>query len=222
MAEIKIIQEPDLQHPFIVVYKPSGLPSAPLVEGQESALTQAIERFPQIKNVSGKKKIEYGLIHRIDTATSGLLLIALTQEFYDFLQSEQKNGNFIKHYRALVEYEGEKIQKEFTVVSKFRSFGPGGKLVKPVFENATTVDKKKAGDKVYSTFVKIEGEKAFCTITEGYRHQVRAHLSYSGFPIKGDFLYNKNYKAGERLEFEAFKIEFKNPLTSRIETYEIQ
>ncbi len=221
MAKIKIIQKPDLEHDFLVVYKPSGLASAPLFEGEESALTQAIELFPQIKKVAGKKKIEYGLIHRIDTATSGLLLIALTQDFYDFLQEEQKKGNFIKHYRALVEYEGTET-KEFTVISKFRSYGPKGRLVKPVFEDGTTADKKKAGDKLYSTFIKIDGKKAFCKITEGYRHQVRAHLSYSGFPIKGDALYNKNYKDGQELEFEAFKIEFKNPSTGKTETYEIQ
>ena len=43
MAEIKIIQAPDIEHPFAVIYKPSGLASAPLFEGDESAVSKAME-----------------------------------------------------------------------------------------------------------------------------------------------------------------------------------
>jgi len=142
MAEIKIIQAPDIEHSFAVIYKPSGLASAPLFEGDESALSKAMEFFPEIKHVAGKKSIEYGLLHRIDTETSGLLLIASTQESYDFLCKEQKNGRFIKYYRAQVELNKNETQdcnfeKEFTVVSAFRPFGPKGRMVKPVFENSS-------------------------------------------------------------------------------------
>ena len=221
MAEIRVIQAPDAEHPFAVVYKPKGLPSAPLKEGEDSALSRVAEIFPQLKSVEGKKKVEYGLLHRIDTATSGLLLVASTQESYGFLSALQKEGKFVKYYRAEVDVpKGKKTEKELTLVSRFRPFGEKGRNVKPVFEDGSAADKKKCGNKVYSTYIKIEGNRAVCRITEGYRHQVRAHLAFCGFPICGDGLYNENARPGEELKFEAFRIEFVNPATGKLCFYE--
>ena len=211
MAEIKILHKHTESEPFLVLYKPAGLPSAPLKEGDESALTQAIALFPELKEVKGKKEVEYGLLHRIDTATEGILLIASTQTSFDDLSLQQKNGLFEKSYLAEVEYKGPDVKKSFTIVSKFRPFGEKGAMVKPVFEKGSTADLKKAGTKLYSTKITIKGRKADCSITEGYRHQVRAHLASAGFPIKGDKLYNPQYKEGQKLCFKAYRIKFTNP-----------
>ncbi|MCR4954647.1 MAG: RNA pseudouridine synthase, partial [Treponema sp.] len=87
--------------PFLIVNKPSGLPSAPLYSSDtKNALMMAAERFPEILKVKGKKEIEYGLLHRLDSVTSGLLLIATTQDFYDYMIEQQKEGNFAKYYTA--------------------------------------------------------------------------------------------------------------------------
>lgn len=218
--KIKVVFAPEEKKPFLVIYKPQGLASAPLKENDECALNQAIELFPSIKNVHGKKTVEYGLIHRIDTETEGLLLIALDQEFYDEIQKEQKNGQFIKYYRAKID-TNENISKEFTITSKFRTFGPKGKFVKCVFENGSTADKKKCSPKIYSTHIKINGKEAVCSIKEGFRHQVRVHLATSGFPIKGDKLYNPDAKENEKMQFCAFGIEFVNPLTNEKLSFQI-
>ena len=157
MEKIKILNNPDPLHPFLVVEKTSGLPSAPLFDGDFSALTLAEKEFPEIKNVHGKKEIESGLVHRIDTETSGLVLIALTQDFYDFMIQEQAENRFEKFYRAEVDFEpgiyeslagfpqppfsieeidlAVKTQKVLDVGSFFRKFGKGGKEVRPVLEN---------------------------------------------------------------------------------------
>jgi 23S rRNA pseudouridine1911/1915/1917 synthase len=214
MAEIKIISSPDEKNPFLIIYKPSGLPSAPLKEGDESALTQALKLFPEIKNVKGKKSVEYGLLHRIDTATRGLLFIACTQECFDNMELQQKEGKFIKYYRAGIENK-EGINKTFTLRSKFRTYGEKGREVRPVFENASAADLKKCGNKFYETEITIEGEIAFCKIREGFRHQVRAHLAFSGYPIKGDKIYNKNCGENDVFEFEAWGFEFNHPLTGK-------
>ena len=95
MKKIKIIHSPTAEKPFLIIDKPRGLPSAPLSESDcNNALAQAIEDFPEIKEVKGRKAIEYGLLHRLDTVTEGLLLIATTQECYDFLMEEQQAGRF--------------------------------------------------------------------------------------------------------------------------------
>mgnify|MGYP002859910844 CR=1 FL=1 len=109
--KIKIIHEPNVEEPFAVVFKPSGLASAPLKAGESSALTQTASMFPAVLNVDGKKSVEAGLVHRIDTATSGLLLVASSQEFYNHILACQQSGRFIKGYSALCDIEMTNAQK---------------------------------------------------------------------------------------------------------------
>lgn len=100
MSGVTIIHEPTAAEPFVVLSKPAGLASAPLVAGGESALTECARLFPAVLKVRGKKTVEGGLLHRIDTATSGLLLVATSQEFYDHIIAAQERGGFVKGYRA--------------------------------------------------------------------------------------------------------------------------
>ncbi|UTC49713.1 pseudouridine synthase [Treponema sp. OMZ 855] len=53
--------------------------------------------------VRGKKAIEAGLLHRLDTDTRGLVLFAKDQAVYDFLAARQEAGQIIKTYWAFVE-----------------------------------------------------------------------------------------------------------------------
>ena len=53
--------------------------------------------------VRGKKAIEAGLLHRLDTDTRGLVLFAKDQKVYDFLAARQEAGQMIKTYCAFVE-----------------------------------------------------------------------------------------------------------------------
>lgn len=53
--------------------------------------------------VRGKKAIEAGLLHRLDTDTRGLVLFARDQAVYDFLAARQEAGQIIKTYCAFVE-----------------------------------------------------------------------------------------------------------------------
>ena len=90
MQKIDIIHEPTNSEPFVIINKPSGMPSAPLeASDKNNALCYAAKCFPEILSVNGIKNIECGLLHWLDTVTSGLILIATTLEFYDFLQIEQ-------------------------------------------------------------------------------------------------------------------------------------
>lgn len=234
MREIEIIHAPEKNEPYIVLKKISGLPSAPLTEdGTFSALSKAAEIFPECLNVSGKKSVEHGLLHRLDTETSGLLLIASEQEFYDFMRNEQKKDRFIKTYKAFCDMDfgcAEKLggfpfqdissdffsfreEKSFEnknpcvlrVSSFFRNYGKGFKEVRPVTENSGKAALKKSGKKLYSTDVYVksaEGKTVSveCRISQGYRHQVRSHLSWIGLPVQNDRIYNPNEREKESLE----------------------
>ena len=229
MNKIKIIHAPDSQKPFVIIDKPAGLPSAPLNESnKENAFSQAAELFPQLLNVKGKKEIEHGLLHRLDTATAGFMIIAATQECYDFLQQEQKEGRIIKTYLAecgLLRNKGvvpELVEgQHIKLTSYFRPYGPGRKEVRPVFPDDSETALKKVEKKVlYTTNIKIikinkEENTALveCSITNGYRHQVRSHLSWAGLPIINDPVYNPatNKKSTEQMHFCASKIQFEYP-----------
>ena len=62
----------------------------------------AVERIQEAQ-VRGKKAIEAGLLHRLDTDTRGLVLFAKDQATYDFLAARQEAGQMIKTYCAFVE-----------------------------------------------------------------------------------------------------------------------
>ena len=226
--QIEILKEPTDVKPFLVIYKPKSLPSAPLTaDDNENALTQACAMYPQIKSVCGKKEIEYGLLHRLDTATDGLMVIASSQECYDFLMTEQREGRFIKTYRAQCDIipDNSEVLGGFppvpsspsTVRSYFRPYGQGRKEVRPVTEESGKAALSKLGSKkLYTTKIEITRisdtrATALCEITEGYRHQVRCHLAWAGYPVVGDALYNSDKKNAENLLFSATKISFEYP-----------
>lgn len=224
MLNISIVHEPTKNEPFLIINKPSFLPSAPIKENDDCALTQAIKLFPEIKNVSGKKEIEYGLVHRIDNDTKGLILIATTQEFYDFIQETQKNGAFIKSYKATVKNIldcKEKLlgfpstspilqsEKEIEVSSFFRFFGEKNSQVRPVTEDCGKAALKKCGKVLYTTKIELSKDKktALCSLSQGFRHQVRTHLAWCGYPIVADKIYNPE-KTDKNFDFTAYKLTF--------------
>lgn len=238
MNEISFINAPDELHPFLVIKKNGAIPSAPLKEGDNSALTLAMNEFPQIKSVRGIKAVEYGLLHRIDNETSGLLLIALNQKFFDYMTEQQKSGLFEKSYRANVDFAVPLISSGFpdfnsdlkeralfgekiTIESFFRKYGEKGKSVRPVTETSGKAALKKGGEVLYSTSVSLKGNVATASITRGFRHQVRCHLAWLGTPVNGDSLYNPLFECGQKLKFEAFRLKFQNPFTGETEVFEV-
>lgn len=246
---IKIISVPSEQNPFAVIYKPGGMPSAPLAQktsGAKSALEYAAEIFPEIISVTGKLPHEHGLLHRLDTAASGILLLATTQASYDWLYDCQKQGDFEKSYRAQCIFFPENIEMldgfppfekkiepekklSFTASSAFRAYGKGNKAVRPVTSLSGKAAQKKSAATEYTTQIEIQRQvngqnvfEAVCTITKGFRHQVRCHLAWSGFPVIGDALYNanKNIRTPE-LKFTAFRFSFLHPISKVKVTIEI-
>ena len=209
--------------PFVIVDKPAGLPSAPIsLSDTENALIKASKSFPEILSVKGKKEIEHGLLHRLDTQTSGLLLLAKTQEFYDYMQNEQLENRFSKFYQAECQIQrlnfsrlegfpvpdfnidNIKTDDAFEVKSFFRHYGQKNSQTRPVTQASNPAALKKLGKKeLYTTQVRIlsvkaEACKVECKITKGFKHQVRCHLAWIGLPVFNDFLYNADFIGSEQ------------------------
>ena len=200
---------------FLIADKPHGIPTVPL-KGQKpdaTLLGLVSAQFPEVLSVCGRNPWEGGTGHRLDTATAGLVVFARTQAFYDYLQEIQQADLFRKTYRAeTVENDslkGSDIQirdnREFQIVSYFRAYGKGSKAVRPV------QDIKRADSPVlYTTEAIKNGEVFTCTITRGFRHQIRAHLAWIGHPIKGDCLYGTGSET-DTLELDCLKVQFPLP-----------
>lgn len=239
--KIEFLNTPSKENPFLVISKPSGLPTAPLsAQDTNNALYLAAQTFPEILSVNGKKEIEHGLIHRIDTVTEGLILIATTQDAYEKFINQQKNNNFTKFYTAICQknqnskegfpdFPKQNIfcQNEFKIQSYFRYFGQGRKEVRPVpIENLNKTQQKKVEEtSIYTTNVKIISQqndtvKVECNITKGFKHQVRCHLAWANLPIKNDPVYNQNAEKSEQIAFYASKLQFLHPITDQIITFQ--
>ena len=201
---------------FIIVVKGSSLPSAPLKGGQRSVMDILFDEKPYLKSVQGRNDNESGLLHRIDNDTRGLLLIAKTQAFYDYIQETNGSGSFVKTYTAYSKnFPGADSYKRqtfpFEVKSRFRSFGKNGAAVKPVFEDSGRASQKKAGNREYTTEILSVSPfletpacyKIEAAISAGFRHQVRAHLASLNSPVFGDRIYGADAAVAENSGLDA-------------------
>lgn len=232
MTDVTVIAE---EKDFLVVNKPAGLPSAPITPNDSNnAFAVIAAKYPETLEVKGRKEIEHGLVHRLDTVTSGLMIIARTQAGYDNLLDLQKQDKITKVYTAVCERndsnkttleafpelppaiqsalkDGIRKGQQFTLTSYFRAYGEGRKQVRPVTEDSGKAALNKLEKKVlYTTQIRIKeiaGNKITveCEITNGYRHQIRCHLAWLGFPIIADPLYNTK-ESKEEMSFAATEI----------------
>lgn len=217
---------------FMIVHKPHKVHSISQKNSSESAASALVAKFPELKKIKCRSENDFGLLNRLDFETEGLLLFAKTQQSYDFLKNEQENLRIEKKYLALCNKASTELagfppfpQKDTKnsgrIRSYFRSFGIGGRQVRPCEEENR---RKNGSTKQYVTEVKkispLNGNfRVECTILSGFRHQIRCHLCWAGFPIVGDEIYNPKSTAGI-LELYALGLTFAHPKTGEIFSFQ--
>jgi 23S rRNA pseudouridine1911/1915/1917 synthase len=199
---------------LLVVDKPPGVHTAPLRDGEEGTLLQMVlQAYPEVSAVPGVKTVEPGLVHRLDKETSGLVVVARTTAAFQALRSSFEAGAARKTYVAACACHAR--ETTLTVESRFAPYGPGGKKVRVVLQEGRAATRA-----VYHTdavVVAAHSSRALvrAAINRGFRHQVRAHLAYLGFPIFGDSLYGVPVPTGRehRMYLHAARIELPHPAT---------
>jgi len=210
---------PDLDIPVlyaddvvVAVDKPAGRPSHALrPHERETVANFLLARFPEMRSI-GNTEGEAGLVHRLDTGTSGVLLAARTSDAYAKLRRQFSAAEILKEYLALVVGDVAK-PGEIRIPLAHDRRHPGRMRLCPDAVSARTLRARPAVTRYRPlqrtgtlTLVAVE-------IPTGVTHQIRAHLASMNHPIVGDTLYGGS--AAPRPMLHATRITFRHPSTGR-------
>jgi len=198
---------------ILVVDKPAGIVVFPEGQTKDGTLIEAlIEKYPKLKKAGEAPR--YGVAHRLDKDTSGVLLVAKTTETLIFLQKQFKNREVAKKYICLVEGT---IKEDKGVIKTLLARSPkDGRKQKAYLESEPH---PKSAREAITEYKVIDDFKKYTLleveIKTGRRHQIRCHFSYLQHPIAGDELYQfKSSKkpAGLKRQFlHAHKLKIQLP-----------
>lgn len=212
---------------FIAVNKPAGVLVHEVSGAKHQALREetlvdwVLQRYPEVKNVgdpsinSGQANFRPGIVHRLDRDTSGVILIARNQEFFEYLKNLFKTHQIKKTYLALV--WGKLEPKTGTIKTPIGI--KTGTIKRTIWQKRAKSFKEAVTEyrvkKYFKGFSLVE-----LTPKTGRTHQLRIHLASIGHPVVGDKLYGfKKLKPPFNLErqfLHAVSLEFSSSAGHRI------
>jgi 23S rRNA pseudouridine1911/1915/1917 synthase len=201
---------------YIMVVKPTGVVTVPGKGNEGASLLNGLfaRMGDQLQNL-GKSR-DFGMLHRLDKATSGLVLIAKTASAYEAMRTLFEQRALAKYYWAITKNAPKK---------------PKGVINRPILEYTAkapsgidTKNKKlsriAASGKPAVTAYRVlasapGGALVECRAVTGRLHQVRVHLDSIGCVILGDDLYAPTAirEAAPRLALHAHRMAFTHPFT---------
>ncbi len=184
MTNSKIIYE---DKEILVVDKPAEIVVFPEGKTTEKTLIDLLaKQYPDLKNVGEAPR--FGIVHRLDKDTSGILLVAKSTKALIFLQKQFKNREVEKKYTALATGV---ISEEKGVIHTLigRSKSDPRKQKASWLEDANPKGKREAITE-YNVLKRFKDYTLLeVKIKTGRKHQIRCHFSYIHYPIAGDKLY---------------------------------
>ena len=199
MSNLKVIFE---DSDILVVDKPASLVVTPADTIQAETISDILTRDFQISLDRG------GVVHRLDKDTSGVLIVAKTQESLEALQAQFKERIVKKQYLTLVhgllkeekvvsgaiarnpgnrekfivwDEEGKEAQTEFEPISNFKFQISNWEAI---FGDLNKNQRRRLLQGDYDNFTLVS-----CFPKTGRTHQIRVHLKHIGFPIVSDEKY---------------------------------
>jgi len=199
----------------LVIDKPAHVVSTPgLGHDRGSVLNGLFATYgKQLQNL-GKDR-DFGMLHRLDRETSGLLIIALRASAYDKLRKM---------------FEARRIRKFYFAVVAGVPKQTSGVIRRPINEVKETRDRHEmkiakisgSGKPATTAYRVLDSSPAAsfleCRAVTGRLHQLRVHLESIRCPIFGDDLYAPPAiaKGAKRLALHAHRIAFEHPLTGTL------
>jgi 23S rRNA pseudouridine1911/1915/1917 synthase len=194
-AELEVrLELPEL----VVVDKVAGQPSVPLAPGELGTLANAlVGHFPEMAGV-GYRPREPGLVHRLDTQTSGLLVAARSSAVFELLRAALTRGRLEKRYLAIVTDRGLSSEG---VIDRALAIDPRTPERVLLAEDGREEHYRRPATTRYRVIERARGRLLLeLEAPQAMRHQIRAHLASLGHPIAGDRVYGGDLapELGER------------------------
>jgi 23S rRNA pseudouridine1911/1915/1917 synthase len=201
---------------LLVINKPAGLVVHPGAGNADGTLQNALLHFDANMRVLPRA----GIVHRIDKDTSGLLVIARTLAAHTALTEMIEAHDVQRHYEAVC----------------VGVMTAGGTIDKPIGRHATDRVKmaiRSDGRDAVTHYRVITRYRAHTHVRlqleTGRTHQIRVHLTHSGYPLIGDGVYGKRLvipkgasaaldatlRNFNRQALHAAKLEFTHPITHK-------
>jgi 23S rRNA pseudouridine1911/1915/1917 synthase len=225
--DLEILHEDEA---VIMVNKPVGVVIHPGTGAKEGTLVNGLlGLFPELSTVGRADRP--GIVHRLDRETSGVLIVARTNEAAKSIVNQFKAKTVRKEYAAVV-------WGEMPFDSDWIDLPLGQHPRKPQLRAVV-----KEGGQPSSTFYEVKERYGMASLVAAYprtgrTHQIRVHLEHIGFPIVGDPQYgpgvqvqwrrwcekrveqNERAPVLDRCALHARAITFRHPLTDEDVTYE--
>lgn len=193
---------------LIIGNKAPGFLTVAALWNKEQTIHAALNTYIRKGNARSRKCVF--VVHRLDQATSGVLIFAKTEAAQIFLKD---NWNTTKKiYYAIV--HGRLKQREGTISSR---------LIQDedyVMHSTCDEDKGKLAHTAY-TVVKETDKFSLLKIDllTGRKNQIRVHLADLGHPVVGDDKYGKSNPGQQRLALHAQSISFMHPFSRKRLTF---
>lgn len=193
----------------LVVDKPAGLVVHPGAGRPDGTLVNGLlARYPELRALEGEHR--WGIVHRLDRDTSGLLLVARTAEAHTALQRDLKERRVAREYRALV---GGLFGSTTGTIDAPMGRDPAAPLRMAL---------RRDGRPARTHYRRLaEWEDPARSLLEvrldtGRTHQIRLHLASIGHPVIGDDTYGVSGVPGDpgRTFLHAIRLGFRHPLSA--------
>lgn len=205
---LNIIHEDDS---ILVLNKPAGLIVHPTESIETGTLAnRLVHHYPRLASVGPDHRA--GLAHRLDRGTSGVLVVAKTNDALRDLQNQFKNRTVDKKYRTILsgELKDESLRIEVPIGYNpnnrvLRKATPTGQYAESTFRRQAVADERTA---------------VWCKPVTGRTHQIRIHAKYIGHPVVGDDKYGGPGAA--RLMLHSEQIAFEHPETGEQTEFQVK
>jgi 23S rRNA pseudouridine1911/1915/1917 synthase len=217
----------------IVADKPALMPCHPLrVDERNTVMNAIVAAYPETAS-AGDKPLEGGLVHRLDSGTSGALIIARDGDAFVAMREALRAGRVTRRYLALVAGRVERTEPTIEIATPIAHHVKNPRKMVVVEASGRTMVAAVATvsaryrSKPRPAFTNVEPlsyqndfTMVMVTPRTGSRHQIRVHLASIGYPIAGDELYGGPALAGlaaGRFWLHLAELEFESPAGGYVE-----
>jgi 23S rRNA pseudouridine1911/1915/1917 synthase len=196
----------------VALDKPGGRPGHALRPGERGTVAGFLAaRFPECLD-AGDTPLEAGLVHRLDTDTSGVLLAARDRTAWRRLRNQFRTGQIAKQYFALV---GGSVRMPGEVRRAIEPHPRSRRKVRVLAEGEASHRARAAVTAYRPRAVSSRATLLEVEIVTGVMHQIRAHLAAIGHPVLGDLLYGGDPVPEGRHLLHAARLAFDHPRSGK-------